>query len=106
MTWKYIHNALSKKKKSKLKNNLKYIIIHFLIYKLIDIESGFPGSSAGKKNPSAMQETLVQSLGQEDLPEEGMEALSRILAGRRIPTDRGAWQATVHRVANSQTRLK
>ena len=53
-----------------------------------------------------MQETLVQSLGQEDLPEEGMEALSRILAGRRIPTDRGAWQATVHRVANSQTRLK
>ena len=56
-----------------------------------------------KKNPPAMQETLVQSLGQENLPEEGMEALSRILAGRRIPTDRGAWQATVLRVAKSWT---
>ena len=24
----------------------------------------------------------------------------------RIPTDRGAWRATVHRVAKSQTQLK
>ena len=33
-----------------------------------------------------------------------METYSGILAWR-IPMDRGAWQATVHRVAKSQTRL-
>ena len=32
-----------------------------------------------------------------------MAAHSSILV-RRMPTDRGAWQATVHRVAKSQTR--
>ena len=34
------------------------------------------------KNPPAMQETQVQSLGQEDLLEEGMAAHSSILAWR------------------------
>ena len=47
----------------------------------------------------------VWSLGWEDPLEEGMATLSNILAWR-IPTDRGAWQATVHRVAKSPTRLK
>ena len=42
-----------------------------------------------------MQETWVQSLGWEDPLEEDMAAHSTILA-RRIPMDRGAWQATVH----------
>ena len=37
--------------------------------------------------------------------EEGIEAHSNILAWR-IPRDRGAWRATVHRVAQSWTRLK
>ena len=50
------------------------------------------------KNLPAMQETLVQSLGQEDPLEEGMATHSSILAWR-IPMDRGAWQATVHEVA-------
>ena len=36
--------------------------------------------------------------------EEGMATHSNILA-RRIPMDRGLWQATVHGVARSQTRL-
>ena len=36
--------------------------------------------------------------------EEGMATHSNILA-RRIPMDRGVWQATVHGVAKSQTRL-
>ena len=57
------------------------------------------------KNPPAMQEmqqTQVQSLGWEDPLEEGMVTHSSILAWR-IPTDRGAWQATVHGVAKSQT---
>ena len=54
------------------------------------------------KNPSAMLETLVQSLGGEDPLEEGMATHSSILAWR-IPMDRAAWQATVHGVAKSRT---
>ena len=42
-----------------------------------------------------MQETQVQSLGQEDPLEKGMATDSSILAWR-IPMDRGAWWATVH----------
>ena len=53
------------------------------------------------KNLPAMQEIWVHSLGWEDPLEEGMATHSSILAWR-IPTDRGAWQATVHRVAKSQ----
>ena len=51
-----------------------------------------------------MQETLVRFLGREDPLEEGMATHSSILAWR-IPMDRGAWRATVHRVARSQTQL-
>ena len=56
------------------------------------------------KNLSAMQETWVQSLGQEDPLEEGMATHSSILAWR-IPMDRGAWQAAVLGVVKSQTQL-
>ena len=49
------------------------------------------------RNPPAVQETLVQFLGQEDPLEEGMATHSSILAWR-IPMDRGAWQATIHGV--------
>ena len=38
-------------------------------------------------------------------PGGGRGDLSSILAWR-IPMDRGAWRATVHRVARSQTQLK
>ena len=55
-------------------------------------------------NPSAMQETWVQSLGWEDPLEEDTATHSSILAWR-IPKDRGAWWATVHGVTQSQTRL-
>ena len=44
------------------------------------------------KNPPAMWETWVQSLGWEDPLEEGIGTHSSIL-GWRIPMDRGAWQA-------------
>ena len=64
---------------------------------------GYPGSSDGKESP-AMCETWVRSLGQEDPLEELMATHSSILAWR-IPMDRGAWRATVHRVAKSRTRL-
>ena len=52
------------------------------------------------KNLLAMWEIWVRSLGWEDPLEEGMVIHSSILAWR-IPMDRGAWWATVHRVADS-----
>ena len=57
------------------------------------------------KNLPAMQQTWVQSLGQEDPLEEGMATHSSILAWR-IPMDRGAWWATIHKVTKSWARLK
>ena len=54
------------------------------------------------KNLLAMQETPVQFLGWEDPLEKGMAAHSNILAWI-ILMDRGAWRATVHGVAKSQT---
>ena len=65
---------------------------------------GFPGGSDGKKNLPAIQKTWIRSLGWEDPLEEGMVTLFSILAWR-IPTDRGAWWATVHGVTKSQTQL-
>ena len=56
------------------------------------------------KNPPAMRETWVESLGWEDPLEEGMATHFSILAWR-IPMDRGAWRAIVHGVPKSQTRL-
>ena len=50
-------------------------------------------------NVPAMQETRVQSLGQEDALGKGMATHFSILPGRE------AWQATVHRVAKSWTWL-
>ena len=54
------------------------------------------------KNPPAVPETWVHSLGWEDPLEEGMATHSSILAWR-ILMDGGAWWATVHGVAKSQT---
>ena len=56
------------------------------------------------KNLPVIQETWVRTLGWDDPLKEGMAAHSRILAWR-ILMDRGAWQAAVHGVAKSQTRL-
>ena len=56
------------------------------------------------KNPPAMREIWVWSLGWEEPLEEGMATHSSILAWR-IPVNRGAWRATVHGVAKSGTRL-
>ena len=56
------------------------------------------------KNPPAMWETWVQSLDWEDLLEESLTTHSSIVAWR-ILMNREAWQATVHGVAKSRTRL-
>ena len=56
------------------------------------------------KNPPAMRETWVRSLGWEDPLEEGMANHSSILAWR-ISMDRGAWRAAVHEVSKSWTQV-
>ena len=60
---------------------------------------GFLGGSAVNSLP-ATQEMWVLSLGWHDPLEEGMATHSSILAWR-ISMDRGAWRATVYRVAKS-----
>ena len=64
---------------------------------------GFPGSSVVKNLP-AMQETWVQFLGQEDSPGGGDGNPLQYFCLEN-PIDRGAWLATVHGVAKSQTQL-
>ena len=56
------------------------------------------------KNQPAMQETRVQSLGQEDPLEKGMTTHSSILAWR-IPWTPGSLAGIVHGVTKSQTQL-
>ena len=54
------------------------------------------------KNLPAMWNTCVLSLDWEDTLKERMVTHSSILAWR-IPKDKGAWQVTVHGVAQSRT---
>ena len=57
-----------------------------------------------KKNPPAMQENKVWSLGQEDPLEKGMAALSSILAWMiRWTVEPG--RLLVHEIVKSQTQL-
>ena len=56
------------------------------------------------KNPPAMWETWVRSLGWENPLEKGMASRFSILVWR-IPKDRGAWLAAVHRITKNQTRM-
>ena len=54
------------------------------------------------KNPLAMPETWVQSLGWEDSLEEDIATHFSILAWS-ILMDRGVWQPSVHGVAKRRT---
>ena len=65
--------------------------------------AGFPGGSA-VKNPPAMQEMLVPSLGWEDPLEKEMATHSSILAWEILWT-REDWQATVHGITKSRTTI-
>ena len=54
-----------------------------------------------------MREMPVWFLGREDPLEEGMVTHSKAIHScLENPKDRGAWQAAVHRVSKSRTRLK
>jgi len=66
---------------------------------------GFPGGSDSEESVcKAGDLTWVRSLGQEDSPGEknGYPLQYSCLEN---PMDRGAWRATVHGVAKSQTQL-
>ena len=67
---------------------------------------GGPGLPCGSvvKNSPIVQETRVQSLGQEDPLEQEMATHSSISCLEN-PMDWGAWWTTVHEVAKSQTWL-
>ena len=54
------------------------------------------------KNLSAMQETQAQSLGRERSPGEG-NGYPLWYSCLENSMDRGAWQATVHKVTKSRT---
>ena len=63
---------------------------------------------ASGKEPTCQggrREMWLWSLAEEDPPEEGLATHSSILAWR-IPMDRGAWWAIVHRVPKNLTQLK
>ena len=68
------------------------------------LQKGFPGGSA-VKNSSAIQETWVRSLGQEDILEKEMTTHSSLLAWRITWTEEPGGLQRVHRVTKSQTQL-
>ena len=69
-------------------------------------DGAFPSGSAVKNHPAMqeLQETQVQLLSGRS-PGEGHSNPFQYFCLEN-PMDRGAWQATVHRVAKSRTRLK
>ena len=73
--------------------------LHFTIY----YQWGFPGDSDGKESACNVGD-LDLNPGLEDPLEEGMVTHSSILSWR-IPMYRGAWWATVHGVAKTQTQV-
>ena len=81
---------------------LKIFIAFFYVILMLDMN--FPGSSVVKNLPS-LQETWIQSLGQEDPLEKEMATHFGILAWEIPWTEEPGW-ATVHWVGKSQTWLK
>ena len=63
------------------------------------------GDASGQEPACQYRRLRNTSLGRDDPLEKGMATHSSILVWR-IPMDRGAWQATVQRVAKSQKWLK
>ena len=84
-----------------------YIYRYIYTYLCVCLCLGFQGGVSGKEHACQGRRIRVEGSipGLEDALEEGTTTHSSILAWR-IPIDRGAWQAVVHRVSRSQTRLK
>ena len=72
----------------------------FSLWFYLPVYLGFPGGST-VKNPPAMQEMGIQSLGEEDPLEEGMQPTAVFLPGeshgQRSLVGRGPWR---HRVVH------
>ena len=78
-------------------------IAHTHIYMNVCLCTGFPGSSAGKESAcNAGDPSLIPGLG--GSPGEGV-GYPLQYSCLETPKARGAWRATVHGVAKSQTRL-
>ena len=75
-----------------------------LLSRASQLTTWFGGGLQTVKNPLAMQETWVQSLGWEDSPGAG-NGYSLQCSCLGNPMDRGDWRATVHGVTKSWTRL-
>ena len=103
-----MHNRHAYLKKNCLQQFSKVLVIYLVFLEMIGIQylllGASPVAQEVKNLPAtqAMQETLVHSLVWEDTLEEDMATQSSIIAWRN-PMDRGAWRATVHGVAKSQT---
>ena len=83
------------------------IYMHIYLCILLYIKWGFPGGAVVKNLPAMqeIQETQVQSLGQEEPPGVGNgNPLQYSCLGN--PMDRGVWQVIVHGVAKSQVLLR
>ena len=83
-------------------NTIYFVLFIIALYGVYEQEmfgryKCFPGVSV-VKNPPAMQETWVRSLGWEDSPGGG-HGNPLQYSCLENPMDRGAWQATVYTVA-------
>ena len=82
-----------------------YSLFSYLLASLFPSDTklvGFPGGSVGKRIRLPVQEMLVRSLGWED-PPGGGHGDPLQYSCLESPMDRGAWWATVHSVAESDT---
>ena len=79
-------------------------LVHFFLNSLWVLTSGFPGGSVGKESACNVgDQGLIPGLGRSPREGNGNPLQYSCLEN---PMDSGAWQATVHRVTQSQTRLK
>ena len=95
--------ALTQRKKPQFKN-LKIILCYIVFGILYLVKMGFPSGARSKETSCQCKrlEKWVRSIpGSGRSPAGGTATHSSILA-----MDRGAWRATVHGVAKSQTQLR
>ena len=90
-------------KPKKKKSRYSLIILNLILWVVLKVNElqhfkilSFPGGSDGKKkNPPAMQEIQVQSLGQEDTLEKEMAAYCSIFAWRTPQPEEPGWLLSI-----------